>query len=184
MSNELTNTEPNTPVLISHIETAQACVETLRTLRLTIPNFIVPTRKGDGRSLAAGASVPAELIELVLVTVRNCAALVRGGALDPAEARDLMSYAAAFGPVADEMEALTYFLRHSISAAKHKVGTDALTTYALAQRLAKLPETADLAPAVADMRRILGSRRKSAKSTTPAPVPVPPVTPVPKPVIQ
>ena len=175
------NTElANAPVLTSHTETAQACVETLRALRLTIPNFIVPTRTGDGRSLAAGASVPPELVELVLVTVRNCAALVRGGALDAAEARDLMSYATAFGPVADEMEALTYFLRHSIASAKHKVGIDTLTTYALAQRLAKLPETADLAPVVADMRRILASRRK--KSTTPAPVP--PVTPVPKPVIE
>jgi hypothetical protein len=180
MNTEIMNTEPtNTPVLVSHIETAQACVETLRALRLTIPNFIVPTRKGDGRSLAAGASVPPELIELVLVTVRNCAALVHGGALDPAESRDLMSYAAAFAPVADEMEALTYFLRHSIASAKHKVGIDALTTYALAQRLAKRPETADLAPAVADMRRILASRRKSAKPTTPDPVP--PVTPAPKP---
>lgn len=172
----------NTLASNSHTETAQACVETLRALRLTIPNFIVPTRKGGTRALSAGASVPPELIELVLVTVRNCAALVRGGALDPAESRDLMGYAAAFGPVADEMEALTYFLRHSIASAKHKVGTDALTTYALAQRLAKLPETADLAPVVADMRRILASRRKSVKSTPP--VPVPPITPVPKSVIQ
>jgi hypothetical protein len=181
MNTELTNTEStNTPVLISHTEAAQACVETLRALRLTIPNFIVPTRKGGSRALSAGASVPPELIELVLVTVRNCAALVRGGGLDPAETRDLQSYAAAFTPVVDEMEALTYFLRHSIASAKHKVGTDALTTYALAQRLAKLPETAELAPAVADMRRILASRRKSAKSTTPDPV-VPPVTPAPKP---
>jgi len=174
------NTElENIPVSNSHTETAQACVEQLRAMRETIPNFIVPTRKGGSRGLSFGASVPPELIELVLVTVRNCAALVRGGALDPAETRDLMSYAAAFLPVADEMEALAYFVRHSIASAKHKVGTDALTTYALAQRLARLPETADLAPAVADMRRILASRRKSAKST-----PVPPVTPVPKPVTE
>jgi len=172
----------NTAVSNAHTETAQACVETLRALRLTIPNFIVPTRQGGSRGLSAGASVPPELIELVLVTVRNCAALVRGGALEPAETRDLMSYAAAFAPVADEIEALAYFVRHSVASAKHKVGIDALTTYALAQRLAKLPETADLAPAVADMRRILASRRKVAKSTTPAPVP--PVTPAPKSVTQ
>lgn len=163
----------NTAVSSTHPDTAQTCVEQLRAMRQLIPNFTVPTLKNDGRALAAAASVPPELVELTLVAVRNSVALVRGGAIDAAETRDLLAYAAAFGPVADELEAMAYFVRHSIAAAKHKVGADALTTYALAQRLAKRPETADLAPVVADMRRVLGKTRKGAKDAQPAPT-VPP----------
>ena len=48
-------------------------------------------------------------------------------------------------------------------------------TYAMAQRLAKRPETASLDPHVQDMLIALRGRRK-AKSK-PAPAPVPPVTP-------
>jgi len=66
----------------------------------------------------------------------------------------------------------------------HEAGREALTTYALAQHLAKLPATADLAPHVADMRIALGKRGRKAKATpapsptTPVPAP-PPVTPQP-----
>ena len=55
-------------------------------------------------------------------------------------------------------------------------GSGALTTYALAKRLARRPETADLAPHVADMRRLLKRPRKAKAETpgnTPAPTPQP-----------
>lgn len=145
-----------------HTQAAQARVEELRAMRLAIPNFVIPTLKGGSRPLTSAASVPPEFVELTVVAVRNSAALVRSGA-DPDVARDLLSYADAYGPVADELEALAHFVRHSIAAAKNKAGAEALTTYALAQRLAKRPETADLAPHVADMRRALGLRRKKAR---------------------
>ncbi|HEU4888056.1 MAG TPA: hypothetical protein VFV49_09230 [Thermoanaerobaculia bacterium] len=170
----------NTAGSSSHPDTAQTCVEQLRALRQLIPNFTVPTLKSGSRGLAAAASVPPELVELTLVAVRNCAALVRGGAIDAAQTRDLQAYAAAFGPVADELEAMAYFVRHSIAAAKNKVGSDALTTYALAQRLAKRPETADLAPVVADMRRLLGKTRKGTKEAQPVPTVPPDPKPVPR----
>lgn len=41
---------------------------------------------------------------------------------------------------------------------------DALTTYALAQRLARRPEHADLVPTVADMQYTLGTRIKRLKA--------------------
>lgn len=148
----------------SHTLDAQARVEELRAMRLTIPNFVFPTLKGGTRELTSAASVPPEFVELTMVAVRNSPALVRGGGAEEAGARDLMSYADAYGPVADELEALAHFVRHSIAAAKNKVGAEALTTYALARRLAKRPETADLAPYVADMSRALGLRRKMAKA--------------------
>jgi hypothetical protein len=46
-------------------------------------------------------------------------------------------------------------------------------TYAMAQRLAKRPKTAGLAPHVEDMRRALASPRRKAKPTQ-APVPANP----------
>ena len=55
------------------------------------------------------------------------------------------------------------------------VGSEALTTYILAQRLSKRPETADLLPHVEDMAKALGRGSRKAKSQpapTPAPAPV------------
>jgi len=57
--------------------------------------------------------------------------------------------------------------------ARNAVGSNALLTYAVAQRLAKRPETAALAPHVADMKSALGARRKA--KTKPAPKPGTPV---------
>jgi hypothetical protein len=146
-----------------HTEAAQTLVEQLRAMRQAIPNLVIPTTRKDGQRLSRAASVPAPFVELTAVAVKNSQALVRGGGADPAQIRDLMSYAEAYGPCADELEAFAHFLRHSVNAAKNKAGSDALTTYALAQRLAKRPENAELAPHVDDMRRALGVTRKSAK---------------------
>ena len=43
--------------------------------------------------------------------------------------------------------------------ARNTVGSEALATYKIAERLAKLPKTAHLKPYVADMRRALGRTR-------------------------
>ena len=114
------------------------------------------------------------------MAVTNSKPLVRGGSADPAQTRDQMSMGEAFLPVADELEALATFIRHSSTATKNKAGSDALTTYELARRLAKRPETADLAPHVADMHRALNKgrkqRSKKAAPTTPSPT-QPPATP-------
>jgi hypothetical protein len=136
-------------------------------------------------------SVPQPFVELTAVAVKNSPALVRGGAADPARLRDLLTFATAYAPFADELEALASFVRHTVTAAKNEAGSTALTTYALAQRLAKRPETADLAPHVHDMRRALTAggtfgRRKGkgnpspnpAPGSAPAPVPAGAISPV------
>jgi len=164
-----------TPTQTSHTETAQARVEEIRAMRELIPNFAIPDSKGANRRLSTAASVPSRFIELTAVAVKNSTALVRGGGADPVQTRDLMSYAESYEPVADELEALAAFIRHSVIKARNKAGNDALTTYALAQRLAKRPETADLVPHVDDMRNALGNRFRNAKSK-PAPTPATPGT--------
>ncbi len=160
-----------------HSDAAQARVEEIRAVGRQIPNVVIPTSRDERRKLARAASIPPEFIERVAVAVKNNAALIRGGGPKPEETRDLMSYAEAYAPVADELEALAHFVRHSVTAARNRAGSDALTTFALARRLAKRPENADLAPHVDDMRRILGAPRRKAKAENPAPPPDATTTP-------
>lgn len=151
----------------SHTQNAQARIDEIRAMRQKVPNFVFPSSKGDGRRLVNAARVPPEFIELTTVATTNTPALTRGGSLDAGTVRDLVAFADAYGPVAGDLEALARFIRHSISSAKNKAGSEALTTYALTQRLAKRPETADLAPQVEEMRRVLGRRPRKTKSGAP-----------------
>ncbi len=154
-----------------HSDAAQARLEEIRAMRQQIPNFVIPVNPGERRKLARAAAVSPQFIELTTVLVKNSPALARGGGLDPAQLRDLMSFAEAYEPLADELEALAHFVRHSAVAAKNRAGNEALTTYALAQRLAKQPSTAELAPHVDDMRRALRAKtgRKAKGQSGPTP---------------
>ena len=169
------STQIEAPKETSHTDGAQACVEDVRAMRQRIPNFVIPESKSARRRLASAASVPQPFIELAAVAVKNNAMLTRGSGLDPAQIRDWMSFAEAYAPLADELEALAHFVRHSVTVARNNAGSDALTTYALAKRLAKRPATADLAPLVADMRGVLNTRfrKAKAKQVPPAPAPLP-----------
>ena len=120
------------------------------------------TKKEDVVRLSHAASVPSVFIELTNVAVANQTGLVRADGVPPAEVRDLVAYADAYVPLADELEALAQFIRYSTTAARNQAGTEALTTYSLAQRLAKQKRFAHLKPHVADMRRALGRQRKPA----------------------
>ena len=165
-------------VKVSHTEAAQALIETIRGMRGTIPNFVIPTL-ADRWRLNRAASVPAEFIEMTVVAVKNNPVLVRGGASsDPETVRDQINFAEAYAPVAQELEALAKFLRHSTKAARANAGNEALLTYAVTQRLAKRPETADLVPVRDAMRQTLGAKRSKAQ-TTPVTPPTPPATPEP-----
>jgi hypothetical protein len=149
---------------VSHTDAAQACVEEIRAMREKIPHFVVPSDKGELRRLIRAATIPPEFVELTAVAVKNAVELAREGGADPARTRDLMSYAKAYLPVAGELEVLAQFIRHSCVVARNKAGSDALTTFALARRLAKRPEMAHLAPHVEDMRRALGGRGPKRKA--------------------
>ncbi len=159
---------------------AQALIAKVRAIRDEIPDFTAPGFQGSGRGPGNAASVPMAFVERTAVAVANHPLLVRPDLLDPAVSRDLMTFAEAYTPLADEMEAVLKFLRHTIISARNTAGTDALVTYTLAQRLAKRAATkADLAPHVADMRRELGRHRKSKQVTAPTPAPAPTSAPVP-----
>jgi hypothetical protein len=151
---------PVTAASSAHYDSAQARLQDLSLMRDLIPLFVVPVSGLETSKLTSAASVPAEFVELTTVATAGHKALVRGEAATPAQIRDLMAYADAYSPVADELEAFAQFIRHSVTAARNRAGVEALTTYSLAQRLAKRPEHAGLATYVADMRRALGRGRK------------------------
>jgi hypothetical protein len=169
----VTNPQP------SYLDTAQERVDEIRAMREKIPNFVIPSSRDERKRLTTAASVPPQFVEQVAMTIKNSDKLVAAGAADADRIRDLMNYAEAYDSVADEFEAMAGFVRHSVTVAKNTAGTYALTTYALAQRLAKRPETADLAPHVDNMKSALGKSRKA--KAQPAPVPETPA-PAPAPV--
>jgi len=148
----------------AYAEEALARVQQLRKWREEIPHFAIPEQIDSTRRLSPAASVPPEFIEMTNMAVANETALVRGDGATPAQVRDLVGYADAFDPLADELEALATFVRYSTTAARNAAGSEALTTYSLAGRLAKRAKYAHLRPYVADMRRALG---RVKRSTTP-----------------
>ena len=171
---------PETNPQASHTATVQERIDEIRAMRLKIPNFTIPESRRAKQQIVTVSSLPPAFIEGAAVAITNSASLVRAGATEPGRIRDLMTYADAYEALAVELEAMAGFIRHSTATARNEAGREALTTYALAQRLAKLPATADLAPYVADMRNALGKRVRKTKAQ-PAPTPATPV-PAPPPV--
>jgi hypothetical protein len=149
----VSNVTPN-----PHFEAAQERLREVRKGRELIPNFVLPVSGKETQRLNSAASVSPQFVEASASAMANEKALERAE-VTPAEIRDLMAYADAYGPLADEYEAMGQFLRHSINAARNLAGSEALATYNNAKRLAKIPRYAGLAVYVADMRRALGKVR-------------------------
>ena len=145
-----------------YVEAVHARLQELRLMRDQIPRFVIPATSKEAVRLNNAASVPPQFIELTAVAVAGQKALVRGEGATPVQMRDLMRYAEAYSPMADELEAFAQFVRFSVKTALNAAGSEALTTYSLAQRLAKRRENAGLVPHVADMRRALGRTRKQS----------------------
>jgi hypothetical protein len=144
-----------------HVEMALTRLQEVRQSRALIPNFILPLSGKETQKLTAAASVSPQFVEAstsAMVTEKD----LGRSSITADEIRDLMNYAAAYGPLADEYEAMGQFLRHSINSARNRAGTEALLTYNNAKRLAKAPRYAGLAVYVADMRRLLGKTRGKA----------------------
>jgi hypothetical protein len=135
-------------------------LEELRQWLEQIPRFAIPETADATRRLSPAAAIPAVFIELTNVAVANHTALVRADGAPPAEVRDLVAYADAYGTLPDQLEAVAQFLRYSTTSARNLAATEALTTYSLAQRLSRQKRYAHLKPHVADMRRALGKQRK------------------------
>jgi hypothetical protein len=174
----LNETTPQTPQ--SRVEAANALLEKVGALRPEIPTFSFPVVPGTRRLTNSVKRISPEFMEQSNVALKTRPELKRGE-VDPEELRDVFQCAMAYEPVADALEALAKELRTNVDTAKHKACTEALITYAVAQRLAKRPEHADLVPVVQAMRRALriparlakARKAKKGTGTTPAPEPQP-----------
>ncbi len=171
MSTDTTTTTP------SQTEAAQALIEKVRALQQEVPNFTFPKPGSSTQSLSRCASVPPQFVYSTAAAVQNNPVLVRGGAADPDQLRNLMAFGEAYTPLADEIEAFGRFLRHTIAAAKNEAGAEALTTYSLTQRLSKRAGTAYLAPVAEALRHVLGPKSKKSGAQPAPTTPTTPTTP-------
>jgi hypothetical protein len=150
-----------------HAEGAKALAEKLRALIAEIPRLIAPGPK-DAQRLAAAASLSEEFLESARAVMQKSALLESASGTNALTMRDATAFAMAYEIVLPEAEALKRVLAHTIRAAKAAAGESALDVYAIAQRLAKRKDGAELVPHVQDMQRKLKRGRRKATSE-PAP---------------
>jgi hypothetical protein len=163
----------------SHAQNAQTRIEEVRAMRNLVPELDVPlppTAKGLA-GLSTAGSVPPDFVDATATIRANHPELVHGSALAPEKMRDLVAFATAYEPFANELESFAHFVRARVTQAKNVAGTEALQTYNLATRLVKRPGYDHLGTELAAMRQVLGGRfNRKSKPASPAPVPVTPGT--------
>jgi hypothetical protein len=171
---------------VSRADGARAMMERIEAWRQEIPDFDLRIPAGNRRKLAAARLVPHDFVEQMSSAMEGDQMLTRGGT-GSEQLHDLVLYALAYGPVADEMERLGKEMRHSVDTAKIKAGTEALITFGVAERLASLPGNEHLVPMLETMRKTLRTvprfrpnrKAKKAPTETPSPTPVTPPSPAP-----
>ena len=154
-----------------YTDSAAAMVDRIHAMQADIPKFSIPSERNSTQRLASVSSVPLQFVEKVATLVKDKPFLT-GDDTGPAKLRDLLAFAAAYAPVADEMEALAGGLRHTIRDTLNEAGASALTAYEVAKRKARRAAAADLLPHIADMKRLLKTRfpgRKKAPRPAPEP---------------
>ncbi|HEV7573212.1 MAG TPA: hypothetical protein VGQ21_17055 [Thermoanaerobaculia bacterium] len=120
-SMSIQNEVPVTTPATSHKAAAAAIIDEVRGLKDRIPHFVIPESTAVRQRLARAASLPPEFIDLASMATRNNEDLAGGGNSVPDD-EDLRSYADAYGPLADELEAMALFVRHSVRAARIRPG--------------------------------------------------------------
>jgi hypothetical protein len=161
----------------AHASESRAFVGQIRTLREGIPR-LTPEGRRDARALAGRAAVDQEFIEAAGTAMR-ASDLLDGSSPTTADAlRDAVAFVLAYQAALTEAKAFVRALTHTLRTTKAMAAGHALDIYALAQRLAKGKNGAELLPHVENMRRKLKSGRRKA---TAVPAPDPSVNTAPKP---
>ena len=158
-----------------HAESAKVLAEKVRALIAEIPRLTPPGPK-DAQRLASAASVSEEFLESARAVMQKSALLESASGTTATTMRDASAFALAYEVVLPEAEGLKRVLAHTVRTAKAAAGASALDVYAIARRLAKRKNGAELVPHVKDMQRKLkrGHRKAtlepaSDKSVKPAP---------------
>ena len=159
-----------------HIEGAKALAAKVHALLAEIPRF-TPEGPRDAQALASAASLNEPFLESASVLIEKSPLMESASGTTATILRDSCAYALAYEAVLTEANAFTRAMAHTIRAAKAAAGIAALDVYAIAQRLAKRKDGAELVPHVKDMQRKLKRGRRKATSE---PAPDKSVNPAPK----
>jgi hypothetical protein len=154
-----------------HAEAAKSIVEKIRALREEIPRFLHEVSE-ETRALVQKSSVPDVMIESASASIQTFPRLEQAIGTDAPTMRDAFSFALAYDPVVREASAFARSVAHTIRVQRAKAGANALDVLAIADRLSKQKDGAELRPYVEDMRRKLAKRKRTRKAISePAPAP-------------
>jgi hypothetical protein len=146
-----------------HAVESKTLVGQIRNLREGIPR-LTPEEPGEAKALAPRAAVDQEFIEAAGAAMQ-ASDLLDGSSPTTADAlRDKIAFVLAYQAALTEGKAFVRALTHTLRTAKATAAGHALDIYALAQRLAKSQNGAELVPHVENMRRKLKNGRRKATS--------------------
>ena len=152
-----------------HAEAAMALVEKLRALRAEIPRYTAE-EPGAAKAMSTKAALSEQFLEAAGAALQASPLLDGSSPTTAAALRDSLAFALAHEVLRTEAKAFERAVSHTIRSAKAAAGARALDIYAIAQRLVKSKEGAELVPHVTDMRHKLQRGRRKATSE-PAPDP-------------
>jgi hypothetical protein len=156
--------------------TPEELVETLRTLRVRIPEYLqlpIP----DAKSVRALASLDPQFRQAAFNAVGASELVAKAVGLTADELRRINEDADRWSAAADELRALLQGVVAAILTRRHRVGLASLQTYNITRQLVRHEDHSDLLPHLYEMKRLnrFGRRRRKA-SPEPAPAPPPPAT--------
>ena len=156
--------------------TPEELVETLRTLRDRIPEYLqlpIP----DAKSARALASLDPQFRQAAFNAVGASELVAKAVGLTADELRRINEDADRWSAAADELRALLHGVVAAILTRRHRVGLASLQTYNITRQLVRHEDHSDLLPHLYEMKRLnrFGRRRRKAPAE-PAPTPQPSVT--------
>jgi hypothetical protein len=142
------------PTMVESQSAAAALVlQHLRSLHAQIPGFQQPASNAEQQRLISNAGVSQDYLESACVMLESSPALAAATAIDPARVREAVRFAAAYEPVADELEALARAVRYTILVRRDAAGKDARVLFNVAAALARKPENVRLKPFLSEMKK-------------------------------
>ena len=185
MSNVIqsSNSNPNAAAPGDPAVTPETLVAQLRAMRGMIPDYTQLPQK-DRKSLQViAAGTNPDFVQASINGVGASDNVQQAIGQTPEELRQDTSDAQSWTAVEDEARALLTGIVAANLVRRHRIGQTALTVYAIATRLSRQKQHADLLPHVATMKRLnrFGVKKRAAKPAGPVPTPAPAPVPAPSP---
>jgi hypothetical protein len=150
--------------------TPDAMIAQLRAMRQQIPDYMQLTNK-QVRSLITASGVSPDMVNAAANAISESAMVQSAVGATVEEIRQSTSDAAVWGALETELAATLHGVAVANLQRRYRLGTVALTTYAVSRALVRTAEHTSLLPHVAEMRRTnrIGRGRKATPSPNPQP---------------